>query len=273
MNKLLKIGIWNANGLSNHIQELKHFANDYEIDIIMISEIHFTSKSYVSVPRYSTYYTLHSDGSTHSGTAIIIRSNIKHYEARSYRMRSVSRIERIDRLKIYSSLRPNIQLRIANMRIFSVLLATNSAGGDFNAKHALWGSKALNSKGRELHKAVQNLHLHTVSTGEPTYWPSDSRKTFDLLDFCITKGMSRLRVRSNSCLELSSDHSPIIVDGRQDRLNKPRMNPSSNSSEIPIKCSADIIEKLSEKRKIRKQWQNTRCPLLKTKLNKIIKEI
>lgn len=44
-----------------------------------------------------------------------------------------------------------------------------------------------------------------------TYWPSDSRKTPDLLDFCITKGMSGLRLRANSCLELSSDHFPIIV--------------------------------------------------------------
>lgn len=31
--------------------------------------------------------------------------------------------------------------------------------------------------------------------------------------------------------------------------------PPSNSSEIPIKCSAHIREKLSEKRKFCKQWQ------------------
>lgn len=73
MNKLLKIAIWNANRLSNHIQELKHFVNDNEIDIMMISETHFTSKSYVSIPGYFTYYTLHPDGSAHGGTAIIIQ--------------------------------------------------------------------------------------------------------------------------------------------------------------------------------------------------------
>jgi hypothetical protein len=47
------------------------------------------------------------------------------------------------------------------------------AGGDYNAKHTHWGSRLITPRGRELLKAVQEENLMHVSTGEPTYWPSD----------------------------------------------------------------------------------------------------
>jgi exonuclease III len=46
-----KIAIWNANGLQQHAQELKTFLYDQNIDIIMISETHFTKKHYLRIPK------------------------------------------------------------------------------------------------------------------------------------------------------------------------------------------------------------------------------
>ena len=46
---------------------------------MLISETHFTHKNYLKIPQYSIYVTNHPDGKSHGGTAIIIKSNIKHY--------------------------------------------------------------------------------------------------------------------------------------------------------------------------------------------------
>ena len=81
-----------------------------------------------------------------------------------------------------------------------------TAGGDFNAKHPFWGSRTINPKGRELIKCIQAKNLLHVSTGEPTYWPSDTKKFPDVIDFCVCKGIPSAIISSKSCLDLSSDH-------------------------------------------------------------------
>jgi exonuclease III len=80
MAQALKIGICNANGLIPHVQEIKLFLLHNNIDIMLISETHFTNKSYLKIPNFNIYHTNHPDGAAHAGTAIIIRKNIKHYE-------------------------------------------------------------------------------------------------------------------------------------------------------------------------------------------------
>jgi hypothetical protein len=57
---------------------------------------------------------------------------------------------------------------------------------------------------------MERLHLQHLSTGEPTYWPSDLRKLPDLVDFCVTKGIPPSFAVAQSCFDLSSDHSPVL---------------------------------------------------------------
>ncbi|KAA5620572.1 hypothetical protein F3G63_36240, partial [Pseudomonas aeruginosa] len=66
------------------------------------------------------------------------------------------------------------------------------AGGDWNAKHSHWGSRLITTRGRELKKSVDKQFLTTVSTPEPTHWPTDQNRLPDVLDFFITTGLSRL---------------------------------------------------------------------------------
>ena len=54
-------------------------------------------------------------------------------------------------------------------------------------------------------------NLNYLTTYEPTYWPTDTNKIPDLLDFFITKNISPRYVQINSSAELSSDHSPVIA--------------------------------------------------------------
>lgn len=85
MSKFLKIAVWNANGLTKNAAEVKAFILDQNLDILLISETHFTHKSYFKVPKYSIYHTLHPDGTAHGGTAVIIKDAIKHHEIEAYK--------------------------------------------------------------------------------------------------------------------------------------------------------------------------------------------
>jgi hypothetical protein len=47
---------------------------------MLIAETHFTNRSYIKIPNYQIYDTKHPDDTDHGGTAIVIKSSIKHHE-------------------------------------------------------------------------------------------------------------------------------------------------------------------------------------------------
>ena len=75
----LKIADWNSNGLQERALETKTFLYNNNIDILLVSETHFTPKSYMKIPHYTIYDTKHPSGKAHGGTAVIIRNDIKHH--------------------------------------------------------------------------------------------------------------------------------------------------------------------------------------------------
>jgi exonuclease III len=81
MAKFLQLALWNANGLNHHADELQTFLAIRNIYIVLLSETHFTQKSYLKLPHYAVYHTNHAAGTAIGGTAIIIKtpSNIIHY--------------------------------------------------------------------------------------------------------------------------------------------------------------------------------------------------
>jgi hypothetical protein len=85
------------------------------------------------------------------------------------------------------------------------------AGGDYNAKHTDWGSRLITPRGREVLKTLESNKLSHLSTGHPTYWPSDVHKIPDLVDICVTKAIPPDFAVAHSCLDLSSNHSPVLV--------------------------------------------------------------
>ncbi|GBP08693.1 Probable RNA-directed DNA polymerase from transposon BS [Eumeta japonica] len=88
------------------------------------------------------------------------------------------------------------------------------AAGDYNAKHTYWGSRLITPRGRTLFNTITKMGLDVISSGEPTYWPSDRQKIPDVIDFGVTKNISRELVDVEASLDLSSDHSPTIVSIR-----------------------------------------------------------
>lgn len=67
----LRIAQWNANGLLNHIQEIIYFLKKEKIDILLISESHLTDKSFINIPGYKCYHTLHPTGAPRGGSSIL----------------------------------------------------------------------------------------------------------------------------------------------------------------------------------------------------------
>jgi hypothetical protein len=51
----------------------------HNTDVMLISEMHFTEKSYLKRPNYTVYHTNHP-----AGTAIIIKNCIKHHQLNNY---------------------------------------------------------------------------------------------------------------------------------------------------------------------------------------------
>jgi hypothetical protein len=68
-------------------------------------------------------------------------------------------------------------------------------GDDWNAKHSQWGARLITPKGRNLLEAMNRQNCNYLSTGEPTYWPSDYNKLPDLLDFFIYKSITTTTFR------------------------------------------------------------------------------
>jgi hypothetical protein len=91
---------------------------------------------------------------------------------------------------------------------------------DYNAKHADWGYRLISFKGRELLKTMESNNLKHISTGEPTYWPSDRNTLPDLVDCCVTKGNPQDIAVAESCFDLSSDHFSILITLTADLLNQ-----------------------------------------------------
>jgi hypothetical protein len=155
-----------------------------------------------------------------------------------------------------------------------------------------------------------NNNLNNLSTGQPTYWPTDRGKIPDVIDFCIMKGISSNYLKAESCLDLSSYHSPVIITHSTQILRKQKSPAVHNKRtnrvlsreiidrrfqlNIPLKTEEqnDAVEqftndikkaaweatpeqsdtkkrrglspvnkeKIAEKRRIRKAWQNSRSP-------------
>ena len=76
-------------------------------------------------------------------------------------------------------------------------------GGDYNIKHT--------GKGNELLRAINESKFDYLSSGGPTYWPTDPRKIPDLLDFFILKCVSLSCSQAEGIHDLTSDHTLVLL--------------------------------------------------------------
>jgi hypothetical protein len=58
---------------------------------------------------------------------------------------------------------------------------------------------------------LQKKNYSFLTTGNPTYWPTDPNKQPDLLDFFVANGISSTYTATEPSYDLSSDHSSVIA--------------------------------------------------------------
>ena len=163
---------------------------------------------------------MHPSGRAQGGTAVIIKTAIKHHltginEDEFIQATNVTLNDQQGSFivsAVYCPPKHSIKTELFQ-KFFKSLGRRFIAAGDFNAKHPWWGSRSLTPtpRGRQLYATLLAENLTPISTGEPTYWPSDLKKSPDLLDFAIIKSIDPKCLTAKSCLDLSSDHSPVII--------------------------------------------------------------
>jgi hypothetical protein len=125
---------------------------------MLISEKHFTEKSYLKVPKYTAHHTFHPAGTARGGTAIIIKppSNIicKAAISKTSSKQPVSVEDTDGPLTISAAyLPPKYAIEQEQLEAFYNNLGHPLiAGGDYNAKHTDWGFRLILPRGSEVPK-------------------------------------------------------------------------------------------------------------------------
>jgi exonuclease III len=189
------ISLCNTNGLTQHTPtELKTFISIHNIAVMLISETQVTERSYLKLPTYTVHNTNHPAGTARGGTAIIIKKYIKHHQLNNWsqdflQTASVSMENSVSLLTISAVyLPPKYKAKQEQLEEFyNSLRCRFMAGGDYNAKHTDWGSRLITPRGCKVLKTMERNNLKHLSTGEPTYWPSDRNKLPDVVDFVLQR--------------------------------------------------------------------------------------
>lgn len=188
------MALWNSNGLQQHKPELEIFLEESKIDVCFISEAHFTRETSFKIHGFKTYHTLHPSNKARGGAVVIVRANIKHHEepkfSSEFIQASTISLEckryKFATTTIYSPPKHNIK-KDEYIEFLNTLGNTFIAGRDFNVKHTHWCSKYVSGKGRELFLAGKSHKCEFLSSGSPSYWPTDLNRHPDVIDFLLLK--------------------------------------------------------------------------------------
>jgi len=165
--KSLRIAAWNSNALHNHVQEISLFLATNKIDILLISESHSTEQTAINVPYYTIYHVHHPDGTAHAGSAIIVKTTLKHFVLAPYITNKIqsATIKRITMPRIitiaaiYSP--PRYVISSEEYEVFLPHLEPHFlVVGEWKAKHAAWGPRLITLKGRNLLHVTQHNNLN-----------------------------------------------------------------------------------------------------------------
>jgi exonuclease III len=132
MTKVLKHAVWNASGLCQNAQEVRLFIQSLDLDILFVSETHFTERNHMTIPNYKIHHTAHPDATAHGGKAVIIRQNLKHHVRAEYRHEHIQATniaveDNIGELKtLLSIVPPSTTSNTTSMSAFSRRLGTDS---------------------------------------------------------------------------------------------------------------------------------------------------
>lgn len=234
----LSILLWNANGISQHLNELQLVLAEKKVEIALITETHLTKTSSLKLFGYDIIRADHPDGTAHGGAALLISNKIDHLPLPPYlspNIQAASTSIKINSITISISscyFPPGRPFPLAELSNLSQTLSfTHIIGSDFNAKYHTW-SRTTNTRGRALNNFISLNHLKVIAPHSPTYWPSHSNRHPDTLDFFITNLPNHFSTELVNLNDPASDHTPVLLlIGAQPTLkqNRPTITPGTTN--------------------------------------------
>ena len=216
MNKQeLKIITFNANGVYNDHATLQELIYRENIDIALVQETKIPKWFQWRIRGYKIYNTP-GPNPAHGGTAVIVRSNIKHCQATIPKLEHLQATAIIIELQkeetligsLYQS--PSKTITANDLNIVTKMKPKFMLGGDMNAKHTMWNSRLISPKGRTLAKNAEDNGYYITGPLKPTYFPLRINANPDVLDiFLYNLNIAVFHIETLD--ELNSDHSPVLI--------------------------------------------------------------
>jgi hypothetical protein len=141
--------------------EFQTFLIMHKIDIALISETHFTSRTVLKIPHYAVYHIHHPDDTAHGGAAVIVKNSIPHHELVHYQTDKIQAANIRVTAKPWPYCPPRHAISTSEYTAFFQAQGTRFLiGGDWNSKHTEWGARLINlylriKEPQEIHEATQ----------------------------------------------------------------------------------------------------------------------
>jgi retron-type reverse transcriptase len=239
----LQIAFFNANGLRGSRNELETFADDHDLDLILVGETKLQAGVADPKIRGFVLYRSDRDRGPGGGTAIYVRNATPHCQITLPVLQSLEatavRVETANGpLTIISCYHPP-RILLRENDITEILDTGTSviAAGDFNAKHQAWGSRVANRNGRILYELADAIDLLVEAPPEPTYYSPLGHRA-DTLDIALLKNVP-LQTRLHVVNALNSDHLPVLMH-IGDEANDENLNTQVQITNWPL--FAEILE-------------------------------
>ena len=216
-----RILFWNSRGVARRRPELLQFVQQHKVDILLLNETHLSNGQTFKLPNFHTYCTNTSRATGQSplaGTAILVNRRIIHHHVKiptssitntTIHIRLGNSEMRL--VAVYKS--PHISLQTSDLDSLLSSSSDTIIAGDLNSKNTSWNSLVTNPSGRTLQRYLdQRLDTTVAAPSTPTHYPDIPTHRPDVLDIALLKtGQLKFQL-TNLPADLSSDHSPILLD-------------------------------------------------------------
>lgn len=216
-----RILFWNCQGVAPKRLELIQLIQEKSIDILLLNETHLKNCSTFKIPNFYSYTTnrpAQKGKPTYGGTAIFIHKKFSHFKI-NISTSSIENTTLITKLgnnefrlsAVYKS--PSTKLNSTDLTSLLDTQHNIIIAGYLNAKHPLWNSNTTNTAENSLANFLASRSdVSITAPTSPTHYPDNPLQRPDILDVALLKTGNLHYQLFNLTGELSSDHTPVIID-------------------------------------------------------------
>lgn len=207
---------WNCNGLKNNLSELQIIRSNLLPVILALQETHLKPDEPFRLRGYRCFRKdVQPLQRAQGGVALFIRNNIPVKEIRLISELQVTAVQIESPLKVTIC---NFYLPDGNWQVHDIHNIIDQLPrpvlivGDFNAHSPLWGSLALDTRGRRVESILEETNMILLNNGKPTRFNARTGET-SAIDISFCSPQLAVKLAWNTLNDLhSSDHFPININ-------------------------------------------------------------